>query len=276
MAKKLPEENKDEQEKEYLAIFAIFTKLLGSISKDTDQWEVLEELMALRADFAIHHAIKGFGMDYEKALELVRNYSGNLSNEDKERKTILVAAIDNLVDFAVCEEYQMAQELPDFDEDDLDEVLQDELDGIFHKYNFRYANVENQDIEYAMIVAAGLLGISSNTELTFTTMGDERVRPWHLQYEGFSAPKHSFPAWLVPPIEHRCRCYLEEGNIFGALQQVSAKKMPEMPEWFNPTFKESVAFGGRIFSDEHNYFKCDAQHKERLGKISQRIKSKYL
>jgi hypothetical protein len=278
MAKKPPESSKEEQEEEYLAILTVFHRLLEAISEDMNQWEVLEELMELRADFAIHHAIRGFGMDYEQALELVRNYDGKLSGEDKEKRIILIAAIENLIDFAVGAEYHMAQELPDFEYDDLDEDQIEKLEAVCQKYNFRYANVENQDAEYAMFVAAGLVMIPAMTEIMFMTQGDERVRPWHLQYEGYSAPKSQFPVWLVPPIEHMCRCYLIEEDALGKLQQVLAKSKQklEMPDWFNPVFKESVAFGGRIFSDDHSYFQCEEQHEEQLKNISNKIKTKYL
>ena len=271
----MPEEDKKKQKEEYLAILLIFKRLLESISKDINQWIVLEELMALRAEFAIQHAIKGFGMDYENALELVRNYEGDLTDEEKEEKYILIAAIDNLVDFAVAEEYQMAMELPNIDNVDWED---DSLEEICHKYNFRYSNIENLDIEYAMLVAAGLVGVQSRTVLTYMTQGDERVRPWHLQYEGFSAPKSEFPAWLIPPIENQCRCYLLIDEIVGKLPGVLAKKSEkvEMPEWFNPVFKESVALGGKIFSEAHRYFSIREEHKDKLSSISSRIKKKYL
>ena len=48
-----------------------------------------------------------------------------------------------------------------------------------------------------------------------------------------------------------------------------------MPDWFNPVFKESVALGGRIFSEEHSYFQIQPEHIDTLSDISLRIKSKY-
>lgn len=69
--------------------------------------------MTLRAEFALNHAIKGFGMDFEKALELLRNHNDGLTKLEKEQRNILVAALDNLVDFAVAEEFQMSENLPD-------------------------------------------------------------------------------------------------------------------------------------------------------------------
>lgn len=52
-------------------------------------------MMALRAEFAFNHAIKGFGMDFEKALELLRNHNNGLTKLEKEQRNILVAALDN-------------------------------------------------------------------------------------------------------------------------------------------------------------------------------------
>lgn len=241
-----------------------------------ESWEVMEELMALRADFAIHHALNGFGLEYDTALELLRTAEDGLTEIDKAKRNVVVAAIDNLVDFAVAEEYQMALELPEIEEELEEEELEDVM-ALFAKYNDRYALIENQDAEYAMIIAAQLIAVSNNTVLTYMTQGDERVRPWHLQYEGYSAPKSSFPAWLIPPIEHACRCYLVEDSVTGQLQDVQGAviRVPEIPEWFNPTFKESVALGGRIFSDEHPYFQIQDEHQQTLQSIADRIKSKY-
>lgn len=277
MANKKPQHDDESQRKEYLAILAIFERLLDSITQNMSQWEILEELMSLRADFAIHHAIRGFGMEYEEALELIRFADDELTDNEKAKRNIIVAAIDNLVDFAVAEEYQMADSLPDFDEI-LSEEEREELIAICKRYNYQYANIENLDIEYAMAIAAQLVSVSPLTTLTYMTQGDERVRPWHLQYEGFSAPKSSFPAWLIPPIEHRCRCYLVEDSSATSLGNIKNEivHLPTMPSWFNPTFKESVALGGRIFSDEHPYFTIDEQHKEQLQDITDRIKQQYL
>lgn len=275
IANRLPESDEKRHKEEYLALLSIFERLLESIADDMGQWEVMEELMSLRADFAIHHALKGFDLEYNDALELLRSAEEGLSEVDKAKRNVIVAAIDNLIDFAVAEEYQMSNELQDIEEHDEEQV--ESAVEIFSKFNDRYAFIENQDIEYAMIIAAKLITISNNTVLTYMTQGDERVRPWHLQYEGFSAPKSHFPAWLIPPIEHACRCYLVEDTISASISAVQNEvvRMPEMPEWFNQTFKESVALGGRIFSDAHPYFQIDALHENILNEISNRIKSKY-
>lgn len=273
-ANRLPKDDEDKKQAEYEALLAVFTRFIESYTNETDSQEILEELMNLRADFLIQHALSGFDIDYDEALEMLRNAEG-LNDEQSAKRNIIVAAVDNLIDFAVAEEYQMARELPSFDDEEFDE---DDYEEIFEKYNKRYAEVENSDVEYAMIIAAGLIGVADSTMLTYMTQGDERVRPWHLQYEGFTAPKSQFPAWLIPPIEHQCRCYLVEDNIVGMAKCVknAVMKVPTMPDWFNRTFKESVVLGGRIFSDEHPYFTVDSRDEDSLRDIAKRIKEKYM
>ena len=77
-----------------------------------------------------------------------------------------------------------------------------------------------------------------------------------------------------------CRCYLlyDDGpEAKGSLiEKVYAKTPPEKPDWINPVFEESVAFGGKIFSSAHRYFQIDKRHKKRLKQITGRIKDKYL
>ena len=238
--------------------------------------------MEARADIAIRRACDGFGIDFEEALRLIRN-ADNLDNEQTAQRHIILAAVDNMVDFAVAEEYQMADDMAELEElltDEEAEEMEDEdwLDfylPVFSKYHDQYMRTENMDIEYSMVIAAYLSTIKDDTVLMYMTQGDERVRPWHLQYEGFTAPKSSFPAWLIPPIEHQCRCYLVEDTAT-VVASIKAFTIPEMPDWFNRTFKESVALGGRIFSDEHPYFQVDERHVDRLNAIAKRIKEKYL
>lgn len=279
LAQRKPEKDEEKHKEEAAALIVLFRQLIGSIREEDGELENLEQLMEARADFAIRHAFKGFNIAYDDAIKLIQS-EDNLSDELRVQRDIVMAAVDNLIDFAVAEEYQMVEDLPDIEElseEDLSEdEIWEELEGVFNKYNNRYALVENMDIEYAMIVAAYLSNMREQTVLTYMTMGDERVRPWHLQYEGFTAPKSSFPEWLIPPIEHGCRCFLVEDINASVSSQVQASAAPKRPDWFNPTFKESVAKGGRIFSDEHPYFQIDEKHIKKLTKIAKRIKDKYL
>lgn len=260
-------------------MLALFHNFVQSMVDHEGEWASLEELMEARADIAIRRAVDGFGISFEEALKLIRNADG-LDNEQLAQRNIIMVAVDNLVDFAVAEEYQVADdmaeienEVPEDDSLDIEEWIE-LFTPVFSKFHRQYMRTENQDIEYAMIVAAYLSALKEETSLMYMTMGDERVRPWHLQYEGYTAPKSSFPAWLIPPIEHQCRCYLVE-DTSSVINQVQASAIPEMPEWFNRTFKESVALGGRIFSDEHPYFQVDERHVGRLNAIANRIKAKY-
>lgn len=262
----------------------VFEKFLDTLPDGLSRWDILKELSELRADFAIHHALRGFNIDYEEALKIVRENTGSLSEDDEAKRVVIVAAIDNLVDFALAEEYQMSDQLFDLDEEGLDEDGE-EIDlpdeeiyyTVFSKYNDTYSKVENKDIEYAMIVASRIYAIKNTTVLMYMTQGDERVRPWHLQYEGFTAPKSSFPAWLIPPIEHGCRCWVEAvEDIASQITDVYAKgKKLKMPKNFDRTFKESVALGGRIFSDEHPYFQIKPQHLDKMSELAKQIKGRY-
>lgn len=138
-ANRLPKDDEDKKQAEYEALLAVFTRFIESYTNETDSQEILEELMNLRADFLIQHALSGFDIDYGEALEMLRNAEG-LNNEQSAKRNIIVAAVDNLIDFAVVEEYQMARELPSFDDEEFDE---DDYEEIFGKYNKRYAEVEN-------------------------------------------------------------------------------------------------------------------------------------
>lgn len=281
----MPKNDDDKHEEEYAVLLALFQDLIKSIREEEGEWESLEDLMRERADIGVRHAFEGFGISYDEAMELLEN-ADDLTDEQRVQRDILVAAVDNIVDFSVAEEYRVADKamdvIDDFDPeeyddpDDYEEALMEALLGVCKRYNHQYAWTENLDIEYAMTIAAYLSHIKDDTVLMYMTMGDERVRPWHLQYEGFCAPKSQFPQWLVPPIENQCRCFLvEESASSIAKVQARGYTIPEMPDWFNPVFKESVAFGGRIFSDEHPYFQIEEQHLEQLTDIANRIKERY-
>lgn len=257
-----------------LAIFEAFVKGLGEeITLD----ELIEKLAALRAKFGIDAALRGFEIDWETAVELLNSEEAELTYEEKKRRDVLMAAFENIVDFAVAEEYQAMESMEDAHDGfgwdmDLEEGELDGMTEVFEKYNLNYMVTENGDIAHAMHIALGIYLLSGETMLTYHTQMDDRVRPWHMQYEGYSVPKAIFPEWLIPPIEHGCRCFLEEEAIYGRMNVRGAVfNIPKMPEWFNPTFKESVAFGGRIFSDEHPYFSVDDADVEKLNAMSKRI-----
>ena len=233
--------------------------------------------MGVRATQLVWHALQGFNMDEEEASKLLESNNEDLTRMQREQVIVLKAAIDNLVDFAVAEEFQFYDSLPDkYDGDDHDIVTL--FDKNFKLYNSTYASIENGDVEYAMGVAAGWVKYSEDTVLVYMTQGDNRVRPWHMALEGTSYPKYAFPAWLIPPIEHGCRCFLvEDMPLFGKAKLANVMaKADEIPDFISPVFMESVAKGGRIFGPAHSYFNIPKKRKKRLKEIAERIKGKWL
>lgn len=220
----------------------------------------------LRASFLIDRALSGLRIDFDRALDLIRNHNDFTTEREKQERDLVLAAIDNLIDFAAAEEYTMLSELPQ--EPDLTDI--DEYDSLCETYNQRFASQENEDVSYAAGMAAWFLDLSNESLVTFMTQGDERVRDWHMSHEGLSFPKNQFPPELIPPIEWGCRCYLiSDGfsNIVGSIIQDKNKIQ------VNPVFRESLAKGGRIFSDAHPYFKTKLPIE--VKEIIEKIKRKF-
>lgn len=247
-------------------MFAAFSKLRFDLENSAETFEVLEDIITLRASFLIDHAITGLRIDFDKALSLLRNHNDFTAERDKQERDILVAAIDNLVDFAVAEEYAMYKEIQELPQTE----LLDKASGIFDKYHLQYVPVENRDVVYAAGIAVWWLSQSEDALITFMTQGDERVRAWHLSHEGMTYRKSNFPPELVPPLEFGCRCFLIS-NSMGAVRGSLSKD--ERIHDFNPVFKESLCMGGRIFSADHSYFKTEIP--DALRAIGNRLKRKF-
>ena len=168
----------------------------------------------------------------------------------------------------------------DFDTDDLDFDDEDAMSDyvkLCEKYNKVYAAVENSDIEYAMAMAWRWLRWNSETYLTYMTQNDDRVRPWHYALQGFTAKRDDFPAWMIPPIEWGCRCFLvNDSNYYSKLdiRNVQAKA-PEKPKELDGVFAESVCKCGRIFSKSHHYFNIDKKDTRMLKGIVKNIRKVY-
>lgn len=254
-----------------MVILNAFRKLIYSWENEAESWEIFEEIVSLRSAFLIDKAISGLQIDFDEALNLLRHYNTGLSERDKQLRDTLVSAIDNLVDFAIAEEYQMMNELPEGM--DLDNM--EEYEGICEKYNLIYADRENQDVMYASSIAAWWIGLSPQTIITYMTQGDERVRASHLSLEGVSFLKNEFPSELIPPIDYGCRCFLMSDGfdplVFASINNKYSSKI------INPVFCESLATGGKIFSDSHPYFKNISENKiDKLKKIGNTIKNKFM
>lgn len=226
---------------------------------------MFEDIITLRASFLIDRVLTGMRMDFDRALDMLKNHNDFTTERQKQERNMLVAAIDNLVDFAAAQQIQLFSELPKttYREDT------EQHEAVFEKYNLQYATEENLDIQYAAQIAAWWLSIPKSTYVTFMTQGDERVRPWHLSNEGLTFLKQDFPPELIPPIEWGCRCFLIS-NGFSSIH-ASAMKGNNTKN-VNPIFCESLATGGKIFSSAHPYFKN--QPGKEVDSIVNRIKQK--
>lgn len=281
----MTDNEKEEHEKEYKALLALFIALLKKLDDDVSREEALEELATLRAQLAISHAFKGMKIDNDRAIQLLKNLDdNNLTKYDIEKRDRLVAIVENLSDFGVAEEYQLMKKVMKLQEsgygiDFNDEETMAKYYELCERYNDTYAAVENQDIEFAAGIALWWIGVAENTWLTYMTQNDDRVRPWHFALQGFTARKLDFPEWMIPPIEWRCRCFLEssDGGVYAKgndLHKVVAK-VPKKPKELDGVFDESLAKCGRIFGKKHPYFQVDKADSEMLKKISKKIKKLY-
>lgn len=241
-------------------------RLLDRWDNSAESLEIITDIITHRAAFLVERAIAGMSLDFEEALALLRNHNDFTTDAQRQQRDTLLAAIDNLVDFAAAQQCAMLRELPDV----LDPNCYDEYEDTCRRFNLTWATQENEDVFYAATMAAWWITVSSDTMLTFMTQGDERVRPWHEALEGVSYPKNRFPAELIPPIEYGCRCFLVDDGL-GAVTG-SLATSPSSPA-VHPVFRESLCTGGRIFSGEHPYFRYPLPPQ--IGKVVRNIKHKF-
>ena len=262
----------------------------------------LYALSELRAEYLILHAFEGFGIDAEEAIQLLKaKEDSTLPEKDRDKIDRLLAAVRNLIEFAVAEEYQLwkiaelrgetAQRDQNgetiFNDDEYEELI-DECE----RYNKTYATVENEDTKYAMAMAAWWIGVGRRDYLMYMTQGDDRVRPWHAVLEGFTARRDDFPSWMIPPIEWGCRCYLidmagDAVENHAGLKEVmgdtglvgkpqgATGKTPKKPKELDGVFSESVCKCGKIFGEAHPYFEVDESDVDMLNEFVELLKKKW-
>lgn len=265
-----PEDKQGRQTKEeYLLLLATFRRLMNSWEDSAASWQVMEELISLRTASLFSRVLEGLHLDFDRAVVLLRNHNDFTTLHDREERDILVAAIDNLVEFAAAEEFAM---LNDIREKTAEEGF-DDYESVCENYNLNYAETENSTVLYAASMAGWWMNQSTDTLITYMTQGDERVRDTHQALEGITYPKHAYPSELIPPIEWGCRCYLlSDSNEVS----VSASLKSEYSKEVNPVFAESLAKKGRIFSPVHPYFTPDFLGNTRLRRIIRTLKDKLL
>lgn len=279
----MSDDKKARHDSEYKALLALYISLLKAFNGG-DKEEALYDLAELRTDYAFRHVLEGLGIDYDEALLLLKSKNDeNLTERDKEMQKRLIAAISNLIEFSVCEEYQLYDETSeligdseiDFNSDEYDELI-----GLCGKYNDTYAAIENGDIEYAGLMAMRWLSFSSADYLVYWTQNDALVRPWHMALQGYAAPKDEFPAWMIPPIEWNCRCFLENLEVSASADKnirniKGTSNKLEKPKELDNVFNESLATCGRIFGQSHSYFKVKKSDRKMLQGFVSRLKEKY-
>lgn len=278
----MTEEQQAEHDSDYQSLVALFIQLLKSLRNENKD-EALYALSELRTEIAFKHVVKGLGIEVDNAIQLLKNSEDeNLTQQEKDLIDRLTAAILNLIDFSVCEEYQLYDEVLDmvgdtdidFNSDEYDELL-----AVCKKYNDQYSAIENSDIEYAGIVAAMWMKMSATDYAVYWTQNDTKVRPWHMALQGYAAPRDEFPSWMIPPIEYNCRCFLEILEVPRAdakLSQIkgSAKDLVK-PKQLNGVYSESLAKCGRIFGPTHSYFSVKEKDTEMLMGFVSRLREKY-
>lgn len=278
----MTEEQKARHDSEYQSLLALFVSLLSSLKSESKE-EALFALSELRTEFSFNYVLDGLGIDFDEAMMMLQNVDdANVTQSDKDKRDRLVAAIKNLIDFSICEEYQLYDEVYELIGDNDIDVNSDEykeLLALCEKYNDNYAAVENSDIQYAGIMAALWLKMSANDYLVYWTQNDMKVRPWHMALQGYAAPRDEFPSWMIPPIEYNCRCFLESleiGSVSGRLRKVvGSAKTVEKPKQLNDVYSDSLAKCGRIFGPSHSYFTVKESDKEMLQGFVKRLREKY-
>ena len=238
---------KTDTRKEYETIREAFRRLIFNWENVAERRDIIGDIITLRASFLIDRALTGLRLDFDRALDILRGHNEFTTERERQQRDILVAAIDNLVDFAAAEESALLEELPE--EPRVEDMAA--YESLCERYNLTYASRENDQVVFAASVAAWWLTIDAGTIVTFMTQGDERVRPWHLSLERLSYRKSEFPPELIPPIEWGCRCFLVADGFAPVRSSLTRKQCIGKVD---PVFQESLATSGRIFSPAHAYF----------------------
>ena len=125
--------SEDEDEENKKKMLDLFIALIRSMGNADSREEALYQLAELRTEIAVNRAFDGFNIEPEDALSLIREMDvTKLSEEDIEKRNVLIAAISNLIEFATCEEYHLYKDVEEqgedyTDEDWIDENLDDPL-----------------------------------------------------------------------------------------------------------------------------------------------------
>lgn len=276
----MTEKDQAEHDEEYQELLALYETLLNSMNTDGEK-EALYTLSEKRTDIAFKYLTKGFNISVDWGLHLLQ-LSDGLTEDEQKMKERVEAGINNLIDFSVCEEYQLYKEVDNLigdSEIDIDVEDYAELIALCKKYNDTYSAIENADISYSGVIAAWWIKRASNEYLVYWTQNDARVRPWHMALQGYAAHPDEFPSWMIPPIEYHCRCFLTGLDLSEASANLhnikNVTKEFEKPSQLSDVYSESLAKCGRIFGPSHSYFTVMEDDTEMLHDFVGRLKEKY-
>ncbi len=183
------------------------------------------------------------------------------------KKKIIDTMADNIYSFSAAKTHQQMRELSaavfdskgnvrDFDD------FKDIANNILGKYNENYLRTEMQYVVRATKQAEQWEQFEDFEDvypyLTYETMQDDRVRDEHAQMQG-TTKKVNDPFWDIfyPPNGWNCRCFVlqQESGKSTTQKRIVRYKAPE------PEFRNNVGKTGKIFTEEHPYFKIKKEYK---------------
>ncbi|WP_418915407.1 hypothetical protein [Alistipes indistinctus] len=97
------DKDREKSQQEYEIIRDAFVRLLDRWDNSAESMEILTDIIIHRSAFLVERAITGLSLDFEEALALLRNHNDFTTDTQRKQRDILLAAIDNLVDFAAAE-----------------------------------------------------------------------------------------------------------------------------------------------------------------------------
>lgn len=264
----------------YILLIKAFEEALDEIEgKEDDIWYVISVLSEVRFKYLMRIVSDELFLSYEHAIKILNeNVKKNRDEVNDNKALVLIAAMENLLAFSVCEQYQMMSDMPE--DIYIDEFEETEAEKTFYKYNGVFASVENNVVAQSAIVAYAWSRFDNREMLQYTTQRDERVRHSHQILDGYVAPKDSFPSDMIPPIDYNCRCFLvSTGNTsedFEAEPSYYRERRELIKETSSPVFAESLATYGAIFGSSHNYFKVKSEHVDNIDEIMASIQDNFL
>lgn len=258
-----------------MALLAILMGFIEDLYESPSLYMTNTDLMEHRARNVLNYAFIGYGITFDAAMDIINKKDiSELSVQQIEERDMLINMVDNLINFAVVEEHQALEEIKADKEDSENyEEFVTLATGTFAKYNKTYAFMENSDILFALGIAAKWVNYDTNQIIEYKTQGDERVRDSHQALDGLRYRKKDFPAALVPPIAHGCRCYTINTGWTDGRKLTNKNNVDDLIKAAgDSTFKYNVATSGIMFSEDHPYFAVSNENSHILKNTVRKIK----